>query len=389
VDKMTSPTEIFCNNYSWKIIGITGTKWKSTTSTILNLALQNAGFKTKLVWNIWTPVLDEINILDTKVESWELKENNTFDYIIYEMSSYMLDSIKPEIYIGYINNIYDCHLDWHCWRENYQDAKLNILKYAKHKIANNELNNNQLIQNNNLQNITFFWGSSKIEYKDNFFWIDWIKVLEDKDILLNWPHNRTNICGVLAILKEISKDWVELLKLTNWLKTTLSSFSGLPYRIQNIWVYKWMTFINDAMATTPNSTMAAINTFWNKIWTLFLWWQNSGFQFDELAETIRKYKIPNLVILPENIWENIFPEINVLDFWTPQILDLWNGYKPKIFKTDDLKSWVKFAFDNSKTWQVVLLSTWAPFLKIDWVWNPYTTKWDLFTKYVQEFWSLA
>jgi UDP-N-acetylmuramoylalanine--D-glutamate ligase len=341
------------------------------------LALQSAGFKTKLVWNIWTSVLDEVDILNID------DENLDYDYVIYEMSSYMLDSMKPEVYVGYINNIYDCHLDWHYWRENYQNAKLNVLKYAKHKIANSELE----IKDNELKEIEFFWEGSNIFYKDDFFWINWEKVLEDKNILLNWPHNRTNICWILAILKAISSNWIDFWKLLEWLKNTLSTFSGLPYRIEDIWNYKGITFINDAMATTPNSTMAAVNTFWFNIWVLFLWGQDSGFQFDELAKTIKKYKIPNLVILQENIWEKVFPKISDLNYWDVEILDLWDDYKPNIFKIESLEAWVKFAFENSKPWQVVLLSTWSPFIKIDWVWKPYFVKWDLFRKYVVEIWG--
>jgi UDP-N-acetylmuramoylalanine--D-glutamate ligase len=417
--KITTPTEIFINNYKWKIIGITWTKWKSTTSTVTNLALQNTWFKTKLVWNIWNPVLDEIDIL------WE----NVYDYIIYEMSSYMLEWIKPNLYIWYINNIYDCHLDWHCWKENYQNAKLNILKYAKHKIANEQIKvcyfdeNQNLWLNSTLSNyiikdpesssgwhssnsqkkdvndIVYFWGSSNILYKDNFFYINWKKVSEDKNILLNWPHNKTNISWVLAILKVISEDWIDFNNLINWLKITLSSFSGLPYRIENIWTYKWITFINDAMATTPDSTIAAINTFWKKIGTLFLWGQDSGFQFTKLAETIKEYKIPNLVILPE-IWEKIFPEIIVQNYETVNFeknishklhyvnhLNLWNNYKPKILITENMEDAVKFAYENSKSWEIVLLSTWSPFIKIKWVWNPYTIKWNLFNEYVKKFWD--
>ena len=79
-EKLTSTIEIFLNNYKWKVIGLTWTKWKSTTSTVLYLTLQNAWYKVKLVWNIWTPVLDEVDILS----------NENYDYIVFEMSSYML-----------------------------------------------------------------------------------------------------------------------------------------------------------------------------------------------------------------------------------------------------------------------------------------------------------
>ena len=107
-EKITSSIDIFLNNYSWKVIGITWTKWKSTTSTLLYLTLQNAWYKVKLVWNIWSPVLDEIDILS----------GETYDYVVFEMSTYMLELLNRQLYIWYINNIFICNDVWHCRGDN-------------------------------------------------------------------------------------------------------------------------------------------------------------------------------------------------------------------------------------------------------------------------------
>jgi len=69
------------------VIGITGTKGKSTTSTLLYEFLIQAGYKVKLVGNIGNPVLDEVDLSDT------------YDYIVYEMSSYMLQDFVPKLFI--------------------------------------------------------------------------------------------------------------------------------------------------------------------------------------------------------------------------------------------------------------------------------------------------
>ena len=151
-EKITSSIDIFLNNYNWKVIGITWTKWKSTTSTLLYLTLQNAWYKVKLVWNIWSPVLDEIDILS----------GETYDYVVFEMSSYMLELVNWQLYIWYINNIFICHYDWHFWGENYDNAKKNILKIAKNKIANIQTKEKML----DIKNITFFWENTDIFYKD-------------------------------------------------------------------------------------------------------------------------------------------------------------------------------------------------------------------------------
>lgn len=367
-NKITTQTEIFINNYKWKIIWITWTKWKSTTSTLTTLSLENAWYKVKLVWNIWSPVLDEIDILS----------NELYDYVIYEMSSYMLEWIKAKLYIWYLNNLYDCHLDWHKWKGNYTNAKLNILKDSNHKIANIETKS----LTKDINWIVYFWEGSNILYKDNFFFLDWEKIIKDENILLKWNHNRTNISWIIAILWALIKDWEDKNKLIESVKITMSSFSWLANRIEDIWTFKWITFINDAMATTPESTIAAINTFGEKIWTLILWWYNSWFCFDELINTIKKYKIDNLILLPDT-WEIIFWDLSQYNYETKFEINLWN-YKPKIFKTKDIKNAVNFAYKNTSKWKIVLLSTAAPFLKVDNKWESYLVKAELFKKYTKE-----
>lgn len=126
--KFISQTEIFFENYTGKVIGITGTKGKSTTSTLLYEFLMQAGYRVKLVGNIGTPVLDEIDFADA-----------AYDYVVYEMSSYMLQDFVPKLYIGLFNNIYPCHLDWHFNSWNiYKEAKLNILQNAEYKMIHGD-----------------------------------------------------------------------------------------------------------------------------------------------------------------------------------------------------------------------------------------------------------
>ena len=183
---------------------------------------------------------------------------------------------------------------------NYSHAKLNIIKKSKHKVVNIELK--QMLSNS--KNIEFFWDSTNYLYKEKSFFVDWKKILNDEWFLLQWDHNKLNIVWIITILKQIKKDkfcspWI-FSRLINWLKNSLESFKWLPHRLEEIWIYKNILFIDDAIATTPESTIAAINTYEHKIWTLFLWWYDYGFEFDELVKTIKKYGIKNLVLFPES-----------------------------------------------------------------------------------------
>ncbi len=371
-EKLTSTIEIFLNNYKWKVIGLTWTKWKSTTSTVLYLTLQNAWYKVKLVWNIWTPVLDEVDILS----------NENYDYIVFEMSSYMLEWLKAQLYIWYLNNLYICHYDWHFWGENYNNAKKNILKIARKKIANIQTQEKLWF----LWKVKYFWDGTNIYYKDKKFFIDSEVVLEDKNFLLEGLHNRINICGILAILNQISADyfgsnWV-FFRLIQWLKQTLENFNWLPHRIQNIWTYKWITFIDDAIATTPDSTMAAMKTFWEKIWTLFLWGQDSWFDFSKMIDLIGKSEIKNLVLFPDT-WLKIFWDLSSFDFDKEFTLEIWWKIF-NAFKTKSMEEAVKFAYKNTEKWKICLLSTASPSFS---VWKSYVEKWTLFQEFVKKYWE--
>ena len=369
-DKIISSVDIFLNNYSWKVIGITWTKGKSTTSTVLYLTLQNAWYKVKLVWNIWDPVLDEIDIL-----AWE-----SYDYVVFELSSYMLEGLIWQLYIWYINNVYICHYDWHFWAENYNNAKRNILEIAKHKVANVQIKE----KFSDLSNVRFFWVWTDIFYKDEKFFLNWEVVLEDRNFLLKWEHNRINICWIIAIISQIVADkhnstWI-LHKLINWLKETLESFNWLPHRIQDIWTYKWITFVDDAIATTPDSTKAAINTFWDKLWTIFLWGQDSWFDFSELVNIISNSNIKNLVLFPDT-WLKIFWDLSTFDFDKKYEFKFRDKFF-NIFKTKSMESAVKFAYEFTEKWKICLLSTASPSFS---VWNSYIEKWTQFQEFVKKY----
>ncbi len=374
-EKITSQAEILADNFEGKIIWITGTKGKSTTSTLLYEMLKEFWYKVKLVWNIWNPVLDEIDIL-----SWE-----KYDYIVYELSSYMLEGLELNIFIGLLNNIYDCHLDWHNWRKNYQNAKFNIFKNAKYKLAWEELKNSLFLQRREIreddfQDIIYFWNNL-----DKF----WIK---PEEIALKWEHNYKNISWILNILELIKKEEKKELD-TKKIKKILSKFNWLPHRQENIWTYKWITFINDAIASTPESAIAAIRTFWDKIWTVFIWNEDSGFDLTELKKTIEQYKIPNIVLFPTT-WEKLFWDFSKnmkFDIPYPNPLLKEREQKGVILKTLSMENAVKFAFEKTKKWQIVLLSTGAPSFNAKWpgvmCWKSYIEKWEMFKKYVKKYWQ--
>jgi UDP-N-acetylmuramoylalanine--D-glutamate ligase len=362
-EKLVTQAQLFFDNYNWKVIWITWTKWKSTTSTLTYETLKKIWYNVKIVWNIGNPVLEEVDILN----------NESHDFIVYELSSYMLEWLKPNLFIWVINNIYNCHLDWHRWRTNYEKAKFWVINHSKHKLINYELKNTS----KSIKNVLYFWEQWDFYFKNWLFYKKEQIVLKDKNIALQWEHNRKNITAILWILDIIDSN--NFSKNIDSLKSVLSVFSWLPHRIQNIWIYKWITFIDDAIATTPESTIAAIKTYEHNIWTILLWWEDSWFQFEKLRNILEKYNILNIVLFPDT-WEKIFWDLSKFKYET--MFKLGWKYSPNILKTKSMKSAIDFSYKNTPEWKICILSNAAPSFSL---WSWYIQKWLEFQKEVKEY----
>jgi len=363
-EKFISQTQIFFSNYSGKVIGITGTKGKSTCSTLLYTLLLDLWYRVKLVGNIGSPVLEEIDV------------KGEYDYIVYELSSYMLQDFSPHLSVWYLNNIFPCHLDWHFDSLNvYKEAKINILRNADTRIIHWDFSSESDIMHLK-ENKEFFDTKWSCSYKDDAFLFDW-NILYSWKILLEGDHNKKNICWVITILSalKISRE-----NISQSLYRVLPVFKWLPHRIEDIGVYEWIRFINDAIATTPQSTIAAINTFDGDLQTLFLWGQDSGFDFLEIRKRILESSVQNIVAFPDTSCL-IFPEIDIRDDEKSFEIDI-EGKTLNFIKTKHMKSWVDFAFKTTLPWKIALLSCAAPSFSL---WKGYIYKAEEFISAVKQY----
>lgn len=122
-EKILTQMQFFFANYSGKVIAVTASKGKSTMSTLVYTMLKNAGFNTKLVGNIGNPVLEEIDF------------NQEYDYVVAELSSFMLEDFAPKTFISVLGHLFPVHMDWHGSVQAYYDAKFNILTHAEHRFS--------------------------------------------------------------------------------------------------------------------------------------------------------------------------------------------------------------------------------------------------------------
>lgn len=269
--KITNATQIFLDTVAEAgsfVIGVTGSKGKSTTSSLLHAILQTAGLDAFLVGNIGIPALDA------------LPKAAEGTFFVCEMSSYQLSEITRSPQIAVITSFFPEHLDYHGSLDAYWEAKARITQFQTP------------------DDLVFFPESSegaaamaerspgkKVPVTD-----DQAAVALELTKLIG-SHNRTNMalaCAVARFLKVQESTIVE----------ACTSFQGLPHRLQSLGIVDGIEWVDDAISTTPESAIAAIDALGDRVTTIILGGQDRGSDFQELAQRIRKSLIHRVILFP-------------------------------------------------------------------------------------------
>ena len=346
---MITQIQFLFDNYKWTVITITASKWKSTITSLIYSLLINAWYNAKLVWNIWNPVLDEVDL------DWK------YDYVVVELSSYMLDSLKKKNFMSILWSIFPEHLDRHWNFKKYSQAKLNILKWSEINIINRSTIKDFKLDKI-YKNTISYWEKWLFGWRLGQFTENGSDIFSNKDRILEWNHNLDNISAMIAV-------WFHLWISKKIIQKTIKNFQWLPHRMQKLWIFHWIEFIDDAISTTPESTIQAIKTFWNNIDTILLWWTDRGYDFSELVKIIKKIWIRNIVLFPES-WKRILKT-----FWN-------HKNKLNIFETNSMERAVDFCIGNTTKWKICLLSTASPSYSI---WKNFEEKGTLFQKHIKNY----
>ncbi len=345
--KVTSQTEIFLENCRGTIIGVTGTKGKGTTASLIYQLLKTANRKVKLVGNIGKPVFQ--TLLKSKKD----------DIFVYEMSSHQLENLKISPRIAVFLNLYPAHLDYYKNFKEYKKAKENITLYQKkddyfiYNKTQKELR--ELAKKSKAKKIPF--GKKEIKNLE--------KILTRKEIPLKGNFNILNIAAAVSVAK--------LFKIPRPIvKKAIKSFKPLPHRLEYVGKYKGIEFYNDSLATVPQAVLAAIEGLGNNVKTLISGGMDvKGFEFSQLARKILESKINNLILFPDT-GKKIFQEILKLKKREKDI--------PKIFFVSSMKEAVGIAFDKTKRGEICLLSPGSPSFNL---FRDYKERGDLFKKFVR------
>lgn len=291
INKVTSQLELLLEFFDVYTIGVTGTKGKSTTSSLIYQILKEQNVDTLLLGNIGIPVFDYLDVI---------KENMT---LVLEMSSHQLQYMKKSPNISILLNIYEEHLDHYKSLEEYIEAKLNIFKFQKendHFIYNiDNILLNSGLKKHNINSIKYEVSFenrtsnslNKTYFKDGYVYKNNKKIYnsEDKRNLLG-NHNLNNIMFALTVS--------EILNL-NLEKTisTINNFEPLPHRMEFVGKFDDVLYYNDSIATIPESTINTIEALKN-VNTLLIGGMDRGIDYEPFIKYLNNKNIENIICMP-------------------------------------------------------------------------------------------
>lgn len=285
--KIKSQLELLLEFFDIYTIGITGTKGKSTTSTLIYNVLQEQNKKAILLGNIGKPVFDYIDTIQNDM------------ILVLEMSSHQLEYMELSPNISILLNIYEEHLDHYKSFEHYINAKCNIYKYQTKEdyfIYNfdDEILNSK-VKNNNTHTYKISLKNkigSNVYIKENNVYIENKKIynINEKRNLLG-DYNLNNIMFVLTIS--------EILKLDiNKTIQTISNFKTLEHRLEFVGKYDDILYYDNSIGTIPEATIEAIKALKN-VDTLIIGGMDRGIDYKQFIQFLNNSNISNIICMPK------------------------------------------------------------------------------------------
>ena len=247
--EVTSEMEVFFEVCPCKLIAVTGSDGKTTTTTLISEMLKTAG---KIVWlggNIGTPLLPLVRQMQPE------------DYAVVELSSFQLMDMKRSPQRALITNLAPNHLDVHKDMEEYVDAKCNIFRFQKPGdllILNADNDITASFMGNGITRFFSRQGkASHVVLRNGTIYRGGKAVLETADILLPGVHNIENYMAAIAMVEGLVEDEV--------IRHVAKNFGGVEHRIELVRIKDGVKFYNDSIASSPSRTIAGLRSFSEKV----------------------------------------------------------------------------------------------------------------------------
>lgn len=276
---ITTPTSEFMKVCPAEIIGVTGTKGKGTTATLIEQMLTESGQRTHLLGNIGAPALDELPNIKPS------------DLVVYEMSSFQLYDIQSSPHVAVCLFVTEDHLDWHSDLAEYHAAKGNIFKYQTSSdvaVYYNQNPTSKTLAKLSSAATSYSYGDNgDVFIRDGKIIAFGNAVVDVEAVGLPGVHNLQNICAAICAVWPYTQD-------VSAIKKVIEAFTGLPYHIEHVLDKAGVSYYNDSFSTNPTSAIAAVRSFDQPI-ILFLGGFDKQANFAELAELLKTRKIRKII----------------------------------------------------------------------------------------------
>lgn len=332
---VTSQADLFLKTYGDQIIGVTGTKGKSTTASLIYHIIRQQTNSTVLVGNIGIPPFDAIERVD----------ENTL--IVNEMSAHQLESTSSSPNTAVFLNLFEEHLDRFADKSAYYQNKLKVLKNQQshqHAVLNDE---NQM--NGDLDTQRTFPGKKWLfgfeEKPERHAWIfDNMVLFRNPNGVESYPVGKIKLEGrhnLLNVMAAITACRINRIDYKNVLHG-LESFNGLEHRLEKVGVFRGVTFYNDSISTVPQATIEALKTIKDTD-TLILGGFDRNINYQILYDFLKRSTVSNVI------------------FTGPagkRMLSEFSKLKPRqsLYFEESMENIVSKAFDITEKGKVCLLS---------------------------------
>lgn len=333
--KIESSIRLFFDECPGQIIGVTGTKGKGTTSSLIYAILKEAGKDVYLAGNIGKPYLELLPKLDTK------------SLVVLELSSFQLIDLNKSPDVSVVLNITSDHLNWHKDLKEYVDAKKNIVEYqnpSDFAVINADYEVPKSFAGKTKAKVLFFSRKNSTsgcyirKDKEIVLSVQKDEVIGDVDrLLLMGKHNWENVTAAICASYVAGADIESI-------KKAVFEFKGLEHRLELAGKVNGIEFYNDSFSTNPEPTIAAVKSF-EKPMTLILGGYDKGLDYREMGKEIATGRVANTILIGDTR-EKIKKALDEASF-NGKIIDMGRSEMTKI---------VNKALEITPTGGVVILS---------------------------------
>ncbi len=259
--EITSQTDLFLSQFHSQTIGISGTKGKSTTTSLIYHLLKESGRDAILTGNIGIPCFDI------------MEQIRGDSIVVYELSAHQLEYVHNSPKVGVLLNVFEEHLDHFGTFGRYKHAKFNLLRYMGE--------DDFAVVHDSLMMETLGLGVNNVTFSRMDFDID-----EDALPILG-PHNLLNAKAALCACAAHGIDVDELMP-------HLYTFKPLEHRLELVGVFGGVTFVNDSISTIPQAAIAACQTL-GRVDFLLLGGFDRDIDYTPLVEYMKEYPVSHML----------------------------------------------------------------------------------------------